>query len=227
MFRPGKRGSANRFNTCSSCEEQRNRVDKTTTTTVSIHAPLARSNLWCIVAAEANLFQYMLLLRGATGYAPGFQARNCFNTCSSCEEQPRLTFSPSSTMGFNTCSSCEEQLFRILRTRNTFLFQYMLLLRGATERPDDAIALIRFQYMLLLRGATSSVSRKSKSAACFNTCSSCEEQLEGLAGRGAHDVSIHAPLARSNVALAGRAHHRFVSIHAPLARSNRSRCYGI
>ena len=55
-------------------------------------------------------------------------------------------------------------------------FQYMLLLRGATQvyfrRPNHS----QFQYMLLLRGAT---------------CRVPGALLQG-------EVSIHAPLARSN-----------------------------
>ncbi len=57
---------------------------------------------------------------------------------------------------------------------------------------------------------------------CFNTCSSCEEQLFGGACEAVDAVvSIHAPLARSNLAL-NQDHLSYpeVSIHAPLARSN-------
>ena len=55
---------------------------------------------------------------------------------------------------FNTCSSCEEQQSLKKADIKRTLFQYMLLLRGATylfrRLSDDLL----FQYMLLLRGAT-------------------------------------------------------------------------
>ena len=78
-------------------------------------------------------------------------------------------------------------------------FQYMLLLRGATIELPEIILFYRFQYMLLLRGATFRGLREP----CFG------------------QVSIHAPLARSNsIAVFGEVKFEFVSIHAPLARSN-------
>ena len=193
---------------------------------VSIHAPLARSNstFWRL-SGSTNLFQYMLLLRGATRTLRIIrQITQRFNTCSSCEEQLKRHLARRWHSSFNTCSSCEEQ-------------------RGPVRFADDP--------------------------ACFNTCSSCEEQLPRLlarlAGRSfntcssceeqpdatecspfASYVSIHAPLARSNLA-SGRPERVFtsfntcssceeqpfgeervevefcVSIHAPLARSNRIR----
>ena len=103
---------------------------------VSIHAPLARSNPNLDAITEA-------ILGG-------------FNTCSSCEEQPHCLFRLKRGGCFNTCSSCEEQLpITSRRIITRFLFQYMLLLRGATPRK----------------------SRLGSQAVCFNTCSSCEEQL--------------------------------------------------
>ena len=101
----------------------------------------------------------------------------CFNTCSSCEEQLKFFSAFLRFLGFNTCSSCEEQLPEAgtLLTGNVFQymlllrgatsiekmrqlcndgFQYMLLLRGATHWAGDHSGLCEFQYMLLLRGAT-------------------------------------------------------------------------
>ena len=121
------------FNTCSSCEEQQARASiKGIATSVSIHAPLARSNLDFVSApaftpvsihaplARSNKnnkqppqgkeFQYMLLLRGATVFF------------------------------------CCWQYFKV--------FQYMLLLRGATSSVRLSTRCWLFQYMLLLRGAT-------------------------------------------------------------------------
>ena len=152
--------SSSCFNTCSSCEEQRSSSWRTSTHStfqymlllrgatfcgggetgdfdVSIHAPLARSNAVVVVSrGKFSWFQYMLLLRGATCTASWTPGRSrCFNTCSSCEEQPEaVCYSP--------------------RTR--FMFQYMLLLRGATELILALLARSTFQYMLLLRGATKS-----------------------------------------------------------------------
>ncbi len=77
------------FNTCSSCEEQRTELlPRLAPPGVSIHAPLARSNLH----GRIKEMSY----KG-------------FNTCSSCEEQlvEQNVYSPFRC--FNTCSSCEEQ----------------------------------------------------------------------------------------------------------------------
>ena len=77
-------------------------------------------------------------------------------------------------------------------------FQYMLLLRGATVFQKSESNQLLFQYMLLLRGATEILVNSHVRAF----------------------VSIHAPLARSNM-LARTYGDKFdVSIHAPLARSN-------
>ena len=81
------------------------------------------------------------------------------------------------------------------------VFQYMLLLRGATgflRRGDQLLRV--FQYMLLLRGAT------PLSSVVFTFV----------------PVSIHAPLARSNSFRVPARRKSFVSIHAPLARSNKN-----
>ena len=121
----------------------------------------------------------MLLLRGAT--AP----RKADTLCPPC---------------FNTCSSCEEQLGRAVRTEG----QERVSIHAPLARSNKMPALWhmdkRFQYMLLLRGATDAPKRQ-KALQGFNTCSSCEEQLILRDGTSAGDVSIHAPLARSNLAL--------------------------
>ena len=129
----------NRFNTCSSCEEQHRSSSKVclelefqymlllrgatyqkchlkSRLFVSIHAPLARSNFKNQSTRPCPEFQYMLLLRGATRQVCLHRSHLCFNTCSSCEEQPLVNTTPSTTSGFNTCSSCEEQLTRLTLT---------------------------------------------------------------------------------------------------------------
>ena len=103
---------------------------------------------------QDGMFQYMLLLRGAT-----CSSRAASIVC----------------IRFNTCSSCEEQLVAIIYNIAYKTFQYMLLLRGATDLCNRRSGHRPFQYMLLLRGATGG-NRLSGVACCFNTCSSCEEQ---------------------------------------------------
>ena len=110
-------------------------------TSVSIHAPLARSN--------EPLFRLSI-------------PPTCFNTCSSCEEQLCNRHCRHNCCGFNTCSSCEEQPCESSDRTLNQLFQYMLLLRGATL-PKIRVKLIK----------------------CFNTCSSCEEQRRHIRGRKA------------------------------------------
>ena len=211
------------FNTCSSCEEQQAiRV---------FSSPETSSFNTCSSCEEQreptkgglsdSMFQYMLLLRGATAR----QGR-----------KPR-------PLRFNTCSSCEEQLCSTLYAMTSSRFQYMLLLRGATQYVSPNIVVPLFQYMLLLRGATSSFDGDGGCADGFNTCSSCEEQHFAGELFLFFDVSIHAPLARSNLPavwhLRARTLFQYmlllrgatdspamprrrkaVSIHAPLARSN-------
>ncbi len=62
---------------------------------VSIHAPLARSNV-------LKLYFKIAVFR--------------FNTCSSCEEQPSGCWDRGASGGFNTCSSCEEQHTALILT---------------------------------------------------------------------------------------------------------------
>ena len=107
-------------------------------------------------------------------------------------------------------------------TRKANQFQYMLLLRGATCPCSRRAGKRPFQYMLLLRGATCRCGAGSADSS-FNTCSSCEEQQDTHGFDEAFEVSIHAPLARSNLtSMCMWCSGRSVSIHAPLARSNAS-----
>ncbi len=149
------KGYNERFNTCSSCEEQPYDVPQShhnhcfNTCSSCEEQPLPSES-----TVTSELFQYMLLLRGATKsdrFCGNFECS--FNTCSSCEEQHRPGSTRTKSSGFNTCSSCEEQ-------RRIAIV---------------SIIALRFQYMLLLRGATYH-STPSIPCGCFNTCSSCEEQ---------------------------------------------------
>ena len=193
-----------------------------------------------------------------------------FNTCSSCEEQPEAFAACFSMICFNTCSSCEEQLALRFSRHATPPFQYMLLLRGATQPLELCLLyywvsihapLARSNGHTFNADGGGSVSIHAPLARSntprirlllprnrFNTCSSCEEQLSEIEPfpcavlfqymlllRGATvvrignkrfpGVSIHAPLARSNIVGSSGTHFFNVSIHAPLARSNLARGY--
>ena len=146
---------------------------------VSIHAPLARSNEDISSLRKIRrLFQYMLLLRGATNlqsmlagvaevsiHAPlarsNFGARKAggyehVSIHAPLARSNRGVTCPLSDVSvsihaplarsnrveirdgqrfrrFNTCSSCEEQLSGLRRFLTSRMFQYMLLLRGATR----------------------------------------------------------------------------------------------
>ena len=87
------------------------------------HAPLARSNRRSARScADLSQFQYMLLLRGATGeFRSPLPRLSCFNTCSSCEEQQENLPTYADLVGFNTCSSCEVQRQPSLRIVSLFV----------------------------------------------------------------------------------------------------------
>ena len=122
------------FNTCSSCEEQQS-VEQVLVYyyLVSIHAPLARSNLFAASdRSNGGKFQYMLLLRGATMGNREFTLRLLFQYMlllrGATFVRLRIVFGVEfqymlllrgatdgvsaetiKTISFNTCSSCEEQ----------------------------------------------------------------------------------------------------------------------
>ena len=143
------------FNTCSSCEEQhrlfRKEVpDKCFNTCSSCEEQLGIRETPYVM----TVFQYMLLLRGATHRR--------------LVQKPRRSVSIHAPLAR---SNSEEA-----RETPESTFQYMLLLRGATSLSDLSNLQTAFQYMLLLRGATKH-KRRENPVCCFNTCSSCEEQL--------------------------------------------------
>ena len=142
------------FNTCSSCEEQLSERFRLLSCGVSIHAPLARSNTARVRPAQNfRVSIHAPLARSNPNCWEILALRDCFNTCSSCEEQLKV---PAFSY-WNTA------------------FQYMLLLRGATYISFHSPISSAFQYMLLLRGATKNPAFEGGETG-FNTCSSCEEQ---------------------------------------------------
>ena len=147
------------------------------------------------------MFQYMLLLRGATGHA------SLVNSCIAVSIHAPLARSNKTDEStyrrrtrFNTCSSCEEQ------------------------PPSDGFCYLdsKFQYMLLLRGATFPRLRHSGDGHVSIHAPLARSNLFVDIPDPATAVSIHAPLARSNGDDASALEWTNVSIHAPLARSNAS-----
>ena len=146
--------------------------------TVSIHAPLARSNnrrpecrLDCLVSIHAPL---------ARSNDAGFDLTAVYVVS---------IHAPLARSNFSL----------ILLVFSQFRFQYMLLLRGATPLKFAPLKSTPFQYMLLLRGATLTDAEVESLYQSFNTCSSCEEQQTPENRPSCpRVVSIHAPLARSN-----------------------------
>ena len=99
----------------------------------------------------------------------------------------------------------------------------MLLLRGATENRPASAAVWMFQYMLLLRGATRAHGQISHRYRVSIHAPLARSNLPADFPRNGPDVSIHAPLARSNPSSGSSSGTVAVSIHAPLARSNLKR----
>ena len=99
---------------------------------------------------------------------------------------------------FNTCSSCEEQLEKKKKTRIRESFNTCSSCEEQPGGSGGSGGTTTFQYMLLLRGATRTRRTVYKTP----------------------QVSIHAPLARSNFLWTLTSLLQAVSIHAPLARSN-------
>ena len=150
-------GNAPSFNTCSSCEEQLRRDLQKFVQKVSIHAPLARSNRVAKSVIIKPQFQYMLLLRGATGHASRRSSVDGVSIHAPLARSNGLIDKVAVLVGvsihaplarsnvnsirsageqpsFNTCSSCEEQRMCSCAITRSREFQYMLLLRGATSR---------------------------------------------------------------------------------------------
>ena len=93
----------------------------------------------------------------------------------------------------------------------------------ARSNPESVKAIRKdttFQYMLLLRGATQQKHRNLQGNR-FNTCSSCEEQHAFAAQRPDHRRFNTCSSCEEQLTLLDSLFSNlFVSIHAPLARSN-------
>ena len=169
-----------------------------------------------------HAFQYMLLLRGATSASASAAFPSMFQYMLLLRGATQLKMvQPGRSECFNTCSSCEEQLHSLCLNHQGFRFQYMLLLRGATLTHVFPRTKCRFQYMLLLRGATACLCASHTKSSRFNTCSSCEEQpIEPLFCQKLHRFQYMLLLRGATDDFFVVPAEQFVSIHAPLARSN-------
>ena len=143
---------------------------------VSIHAPLARSNLSCSIV---NL------------------SVPSFNTCSSCEEQLGSIRGDTIAHKFQYMLLLRGATSARQGAADTRVFQYMLLLRGATfcgvmlksKRRFNTCSSCEEQQLVLQYFFADSVSIHAPLAR-----SNCRR----LPCRPSNPVSIHAPLARSN-----------------------------
>ena len=128
-------------------------------------------------SSALNWFQYMLLLRGATRPATAqADSPDSFNTCSSCEEQQN----GSSAHDFVFMVSIHAPLARSNRRlplRDMLSrFQYMLLLRGATEEIAALTKELNVSIHAPLARSNNTLFFDNDLTIRFNTCSSCEEQ---------------------------------------------------
>ena len=145
---------------------------------VSIHAPLARSNLSGQTLRSRAWFQYMLLLRGATEYSDAERKERVVSIHAPlarsnkgvlllwtghrfvsihaplARSNGRVLLDGASSRCFNTCSSCEEQLEQVKFTFNAIVSIHAPLARSNFFRIVKNVLFHEFQYMLLLRGAT-------------------------------------------------------------------------
>ena len=144
---------------------------------VSIHAPLARSNQLPPAVIVSLEFQYMLLLRGAT---------SCQDNC-----QDHRNVSIHAPLA-------RSNQFTFFFDKHYCLFQYMLLLRGATFYREKSRLFFLFQYMLLLRGATILLISSDCGARVSIHAPLARSNTNAVKDHWVDVVSIHAPLARSN-----------------------------
>ena len=169
---------------------------------ISIHAPLAGSDVE-IDGAEYEVaeFQSTLPLRGATPlllppsiFAPQFQSTLPLRgaTLHSRKKFIHRTH-------FNPRSPCGERRVSDLHGIRTQVFQSTLPLRGATCRPLAVYPSERFQSTLPLRGATIAIGIAVPRYGFQSTLPLRGATLHAQADPGRAAISIHAPLAGSDV----------------------------
>ena len=192
-----------RFNTCSSCEEQPPsdgfcyldskfqymlllrgatfpRLRHSGDGHVSIHAPLARSNLFVDIPDPATAVSIHAPLARSNGDdAIALEWTNVSIHAPLARSNASLHPRSPPAGCFNTCSSCEEQLARSGWTRCASMFQYMLLLRGATAHRCETFILLRVSIHAPLARSNPPRRLRHPRGDRFNTCSSCEEQVKG------------------------------------------------
>ena len=106
-----------------------------------------------------------------------------------------------SVPSFNSRSSCEERPPCGFSYLDIMKFQLTLLMRGATIKPPMQAQSRTFQLTLLMRGATPCPGL-APFIFGFNSRSSCEERpIPSSSIIGFHQVSTHAPHARSDAFL--------------------------
>ena len=128
-------------------------------TSVSIHAPLARSN-GRSAARRSSVFRFQ--------HAPLARSNSC-----DCGERGKQRVSIHAPLARSNAPCADEV------EAGAVSIHAPLARSNGTPRlshPQSS----RFQYMLLLRGATSRTSIPLPSNNGFNTCSSCEEQRKRL-----------------------------------------------
>ena len=214
-------------------------------TSISIHAPHARSDRW---------------------YNKAVHADDDFNPRSSCEERPDYTAKPKKPVIFQSTLLMRGATRSGCGRSKRSSFQSTLLMRGATHAAEDSaqpsnfnprssceerradvkdVSQLQQNISIHAPHARSDATSLTQAARLtdFNPRSSCEERLMQLMqqananifqstllmrgathaylpGRQARDISIHAPHARSDTN-EEPTHDGFdISIHAPHARSD-------
>ena len=144
------------FNPHSPCGERLHRPYRGRRQPISIHTPLAGSDMnFQRLFFETVLFQSTLPLRGATRRAMATSSRS---------------------RHFNPHSPCGERRSSLVPMSRIFGFQSTLPLRGATAIERRQQSIFRFQSTLPLRGATGHTRRHPNTPCYFNPHSPCGER---------------------------------------------------
>ena len=213
---------------------------------ISIHTPLAGSDMPPVTAGLNRLFQSTLPLRGATRNGPQSpHDLSNFNPHSPCGERPTTLAVDATPVQFQSTLPLRGATIHPL-THGRFdpEFQSTLPLRGATDTRGKGAYPSQFQSTLPLRGATHCAresnpnhwisihtplagsddcsKQERRTRTHFNPHSPCGERLWRTNTEGRwRDISIHTPLAGSDPAVGFRNPDSFhISIHTPLAGSD-------